>query len=276
MTVAEALREAAGLLAQCGVPDARLDAELLLSHLLDAPRLLLVASGETRLTGARLDAYFSLVSRRAEREPLQYILGTQAFMGHDFLCAPCALIPRMDTETLCEQALLRMRGDERALDLCTGTGVIIISLKKALPGITACAGDISEEALDLARENARALGVSVDFRLGDLDAPFSGERFDVITCNPPYIPTAALETLQAEVQKEPTLALDGGADGLAFYRRLAANVPGMLSAGGFFLCEVGDGQSEDVRALLSPAFASVQVVRDLAGLPRVVVCQKEG
>ena len=275
MTIREALRSAEKILLDAGVPDARLDAEYLLAGVLDAPRLLVCASGETPLSAARTDAFFALIGRRAGREPLQYILGTQPFMGYSFCVDERALIPRQDTETLMEQALLLAPESGDALDLCTGSGVLAVTLKKLLPALRVTAADISADALALARLNAERLGADVDFRHGDLFAPVPGERFALILCNPPYIPTGELDGLQEEVRREPALALDGGPDGLSFYRRIAREAPAHLTDGGRLLLEIGSTQGEAVSALLREAgFAQVRVQRDLAGLDRVVTARR--
>ena len=257
-----ALSEAAARLAAAGVPDAALDAEYLLAEVLHCPRLSLRLEKARALTEAQTQAYEALLSRREAREPLQYILGTQPFMGFSLRVDARALIPRNDTETLCEQALFRLRPGQRALDLCTGTGALAIAMKKRCPGAAIVATDISGDALSLARENAAALGAEV--------------RFVLIVSNPPYIPEGLRGRLQAEVNREPELALFAGADGLDFYRRIAADAPGHLQAGGWLLLEIGDTQYDDVAALLAGAFTGVSLVRDMSGLPRVVVAQAAG
>ena len=274
MIIRQALKMAEEILLDAGVPDARLDAEYLLAGVLDAPRLLVVASGETPLTDARAEQYFALIARRQSREPLQYILGTQPFMGCSFCVDERALIPRQDTETLCEQALLNAPEAGSVLDLCTGSGALAVVIKKALPNLSVSASDVSPDALALARQNAELNGVTVDFREGDLFEPFPGERFSMIVSNPPYIPTGDLAGLQEEVKREPVLALDGGEDGLSFYRRIAREAPAHLTENGVLLLEIGCDQAEAVCALLMDAgFAAPQVVRDTAGRDRVVIAR---
>lgn len=276
MTIAEALSIGSELLSLSGVPDARLDAEYLMAYLCDSPRLLLRLCGEQALPQARFDRYMALCGRRAEREPLQYILGTQDFMGHTFIVRPFALIPRMDTETLCEQAILRTGNASRVLDMCTGSGALGISVKKALPQCEVTLCDISTEALALARENAGALHADVRIMQGDLFAPLTGETFDIIICNPPYIKTGELSVLQKEVRFEPTPALDGGEDGLSFYRRIASEAPGHIAHGGSILCEIGDGQADDVKRLFDAVFDDVTIINDLCRNPRVVAAKGRG
>jgi release factor glutamine methyltransferase len=241
---------------------------------LDAPRLLVVASGETPLTDARAEQFFTLVARRQSREPLQYILGTQPFMGCSFCVDERVLIPRQDTETLCEQALLNAPEQGAVLDLCTGSGALAVVIKKAMPALLVCASDVSEAAISLAQKNARENGADIDFRQGDLFEPFQNERFDMIVSNPPYIPTGELATLQEEVRREPALALDGGEDGLSFYRRIAREAPAHLKENGVLLMEIGWDQAQAVLNLLTDAgFSGLQVVRDTAGRDRVVIAR---
>lgn len=271
MTVREALRTAEGMLREAQVSDARLDAEYLLAEVLDAPRLLVCLSGETVLTEGRLEAFFAFVKRRKTREPLQYILGTQPFMGFDFLVTPDVLIPRADTEALCEQALLYAADGKKVLDLCTGSGALAVAIKKLSPLCLVTAVDISSEALKIAKKNAAVNKADVRFAQGDLWNAVPNERFSVIVSNPPYIPSAELPTLQEEVRREPALALDGGADGLNFYRRIIEGVSAHLEAGGALLLETGDGEHEAVARMMTKDFEDIRTVNDLNGLPRVVL-----
>ena len=178
MTVLDALR--AGQARLSAVPDPRLDAEYLLAFVLDMPRLNMLVNKQRILTAQEAAAYDALLSRRENREPLQYILGTQSFMGLPFKTDARALIPRNDTEALCEAALSFLKSGQTALDLCTGSGILGITLKKKIPGAAVTASDISADALSLARENAAALHADVRLLQGDLFAPVAGERFDLI------------------------------------------------------------------------------------------------
>lgn len=270
MTIRALLRQAAEALERSGVPDAPVDAALLLGHVLTLSRLQVLMVGERLLTSEELTAFEALLSRRLARKPLQYILGSAAFMGHDFLVRPGVLIPRSDTEALAEQAIARLLPGQEALDLCTGSGAIAISLKLACPEAAVTASDLSPAALDLARDNARHLGAEIALVQGDLFAPLVGRRFHLIACNPPYIPSAELAGLQAEVLAEPALALDGGPDGLALYRRIIAEAPRHLHPGGWLLLEMGDGQQQALEALIRLDFTSAQVYTDAGGLPRVL------
>ena len=269
-TIREALKRGEQLLSGAGVPDAKTDAALLLAFVTGEGQLPLRADAGRTLPRQAEEAFEGLLRRRARREPLQYITGEAPFMGLVLRAAPGALIPRFDTETLCQQALARMGKEARVLDLCTGSGALAVAIACHAPGARVFAGDVSPQALALAGENARRCGAEVDCRLGDLFAPFMGEAFDIIVSNPPYIPSAEIALLQEEVRREPALALDGGAEGLDFYRRIAREAPGHLRAGGHLLLEVGSGQAPAVAAMLAPRFADVCVYEDLNGLPRVV------
>ena len=296
-TVGEALREAAERLTATGVPDPRLDGEYLLAEALHAHRLSLLVNKQRTLTAEEETAFDAMIARRAAREPLQYILGTQSFMGFPFRTDTRALIPRNDTEALCEEALRHIRPGDAILDLCTGAGVLAIAIKKLCPGANVTATDVSPAALALAMENAAALDADVRFLQGDLfaalcgerrtaneelqaappsaSAPTRAERFHVIVSNPPYIPETLRGRLQAEVEKEPALALFGGTDGLDFYRRIAAEAPEHLHENGRLILEIGDSQGDAVSALLADTLENIHILNDLSGLPRVVSAVKK-
>lgn len=276
MTIQACLKAAQRKLEGAGVPDARVDASLMLAHVLRRSRLKVLARSDENLTEPQLAAFEQLLSRRLTREPLQYILGETGFMGRRFLTRPPVLIPRADTEALAEQALARLAPGDRVLDLCTGSGAIAISLALGCPDAQVEGSDISPEALDLARENAKLNSARVTWHQGDLLTPFAQRQFNMICCNPPYIPASHLASLQAEVRFEPRLALDGGEDGLAFYRRVIARAPELLSAGGWLLLEVGDGQMDAVKALTQVDFEHPGVYDDGGGLPRVLAAQRKG
>ena len=272
MTVQEALRFGADALA--AVPDPRIDAELLLCDTLHRERMTLLMQPAMELTDAQERRYRDCIARRAARQPLQYIVGTQAFYGYDMLVDERALIPRPETEILCERALISMEkvNSPCMADICTGSGAIAVTLKRSRPDAEVCATELSPEALALARENARRNGVEIAFYPGDLLAPLRGRMLDCIVSNPPYIKTGALDTLQPEVAREPRMALDGGADGLLFYRRLAQEAAAYLKPGGRILVEFGDGQADEVAALFaaSEQFTGIRVHRDLYGKRRIL------
>ena len=271
ITVLEALKAAEKRLTE--VPDPRLDAEYLLAEVLSVSRLQLLLDKRREMTDKESARFEALIARREKREPLQYILGNQSFMGFSFKTDPRALIPRNDTEALCEEALRHIHPGDRVLDLCTGTGALAIAMKKLCPTAQVTATDISGDALCLARENAKALNAAVRFVQGDLLAPIAGERFHVIVSNPPYIPEGLRGRLQEEVNKEPALALFAGEDGLDFYRRIAREAPMHLFLHGRLCLEIGDGQGDAVAGLLKDQFEDIQILNDLNGLPRVVSAQ---
>ncbi len=261
-----------GYLAEKGVENARLEAEWLLCAATGLDRVGLYVNFEKPLSEAELAEVRGMVVRRARREPLQYILGTQEFMGLEFAVSPAVLIPRHDTEVLVEEGLKRAKGGSRILDIGVGSGCIAVALAKQLPDAEVSGGDESAEALAVAEKNAVRHGVTVRLRQGSLLAPFLGERFDLIVSNPPYIPTADLAGLQPEVRDfEPRGALDGGADGLDFYRAIIPAAVDHLTGDGWLLVEVGIGQADEVRPLFAMAgFTEIFTARDPAGIDRVV------
>jgi release factor glutamine methyltransferase len=213
-----------------------------------------------------------LVKKRAERVPLQYITGEQEFMGLPFHVNSNVLIPRQDTETLVEEALKVTEPGMRVIDMCTGSGCVLIAILKNVHGATGAGYDISKQAIIVAKENAKRNEVAAVFERSNLFEDVPEEKVDVIVANPPYIPTGELAVLMPEVaQFEPHQALDGGEDGLDFYRRILARCGDYLNPGGHLLLEIGYDQGEAVSAMLRGAgYTDVCVVRDLAGNDRVV------
>ena len=274
MIIRQVLKDAAEKLKGVGVADPLVDASLLLSHVTGRAPLLLRADSFSDLPPDQQAAFEKLLERRLAHEPLQYIIGSVEFMGLTLTVSPDALIPRYDTEILCEEALRRVQSGMRVLDLCTGTGAIALTLKKHAD-CRVFASDISEKALALAQKNAQKNALTVDFRLGDLLSPFENEAFDMIVSNPPYISAADMLTLSPEVLNEPHLALRGGNDGLDFYRRIAEAAPKHLIPGGWLLFEIGCDQGDAVAQLMEKDFEGVQVVQDLAHLDRVVLGRKK-
>ena len=240
------------------------EARLAVSDMAEIPYNRLNKYKASTFPAALMPRLEELVSRRKSGEPLQYILGKWEFMGLPFYTRPCALIPRQDTETLCEEALKINGRGKTLLDLCCGTGCIGVSLAK-LGGFEVTFGDISRDCLALARENAALNGVPGKFLLTDMFSDIS-DSFDLICVNPPYIPTSELASLQTEVKPEPVLALDGGADGLDFYRSIARDYATHISPGGALLMEVGAGQAADVAEMFSKA----EIIKDICGIERVV------
>lgn len=271
MTYRDALMWGQEILQKAGVLEAGNDAWLLLAHVCKIDRTFYYMHMSEGMPQEEETEYASLIKKRAERVPLQYITGEQAFMGLSFAVNSHVLIPRQDTECLVEEALKYVREGMRLLDLCTGTGCVLISILKHGKGLRGCGGDVSRQAVLVAKENARRHGVDAEFIRSNLFEKIEGV-YDVITANPPYIPTAEIPALMPEVsQFEPQLALDGKEDGLFFYREIAAKSRDYLNPGGMVLLEIGCGQGKAVAKLLEEAgFCQVQVVKDLANHDRVV------
>lgn len=271
ITIGEALQVITRQLRQAGMPDAHSDAAWMLVDLTGHPRAALPLYKAQPLTGDQAALLREQTRRRLTGEPLQYILGSQDFMGLPFRVDSRVLIPRPETELLCELAISEVdAGAGTVLDLCCGSGCIGVTLAKLRPKTRVWATDKSPEALAVALENAERLSADVTFLQGDLLAPAQGLRFDLIVCNPPYIPTGELAGLAPEVRREPTSALDGGADGLAFYRRIAAEAPGFLQGRRVLLLEVGHDQATQVAALCAAQGARTWIEKDLRGIPRFV------
>ena len=234
-----------------GAETPRLDAEVLLSHLLGEKRIYLYVHFDQPLTADELANYKEMVKRRTSGEPVAYICGEKEFMGLPFKVSPAVLVPQPDTEVLVEAAIERLKGKEdiRIADVCTGSGAIALALAHYLPETSVAATDISADAVSIAKENAETLGLSerVRFFEGDLLAPLAGETFDAIVSNP---------------------------DGLDFYRRLVGESPALLNDGGFLAVECGDTQAGAIAEMAADAFGKTEIVRDLADKERVVVLWK--
>jgi len=259
-----------------GVDNARLEAEWLLCAATGLDRVGLYLQYDKPLNEAELAAYRALVARRAQREPLQHILGTQEFCGLDYEVTSDVLIPRHDTELLVSEAITRQPNAGTVLDVGTGSGCIAVSLQKRLPLASVTATDISEAAIAIARRNAAQHDAPIEFLTGSLFTPIVGRTFDLIVSNPPYIPTADIETLDREVRDfDPRTALDGGDDGLEIYRELIPASVEYLNPGGWLLVEIGVGQARDIEQLFRDAgrFGETIVALDSAGIERVVGAQ---
>jgi release factor glutamine methyltransferase len=260
---------------EAGIAGARLEAQILLAHVLGCTRVQLYTGFDKPLGEAELASYRALIRRRLAGESVSYLVGETEFWGLPFFVDASVLVPRPDTETVIEVARA-VRPDRtlacRILDLCTGSGVIAVSLAREYPAARVVATEISPAAAAVARKNAGRNGVAdrVDVRDGDLFAPVTGECFDVITANPPYIAAAVVPTLSSEVRREPLIALDGGRDGLAFHDRICAQARAHLAPGGALIIEHGYDQADAVRARMDAAgFTGVTLVHDLGKNPRV-------
>lgn len=271
MTYKEALTNGVQVLEKAEIDTARIDAWYLLEHTGNINRQHYYLNEDGELTEEEQHEYQLAIHKRAEHVPLQYIIGEQEFMGMTFKVNPNVLIPRQDTETLVEEALKLCKPNGRVLDLCTGSGCIIISLVRHLPDLEAYAGDISKQALNTAKENAKTYQTAVTFEKSDLFEAFSG-KFDMIVSNPPYIPTAEIANLMPEVRDfEPMEALDGQEDGLYFYRKIVAGSVEYLKEDGYLCLEIGYDQASAVTEMMKKfGFKEITVLKDLAGLDRVV------
>mgnify|MGYP002539825795 FL=1 len=272
LTLKEALAKAVDKLQQMEVPDADIDAWYLLSYVTGLDRAAFFLHGEEPMAEPDMIRYRDLVTKRGERIPLQHLTGEQEFMGLDFHVNEHVLIPRQDTECLVERVLPYVDG-KRVLDVCTGSGCIAIAIAKLGKPFIVHGVDISEEALAVARQNATELNASVELFAGDLMTKMDGQ-YDVIVSNPPYIQPSVIEGLMPEVRlHEPMLALDGGQDGLEFYRRIARQAVTRLAPNGRLFLEIGCEQAAAVAEILQKqGYREVQVFQDLAGKDRIVQC----
>ena len=281
-------------LAKAFCMDAKIDAEELYCYLTGIDKVGLFLRANEEVDAETEAKFFELIDKRAQRIPLQHITGVQEFMGNTFKVSPDVLIPRQDTETLVEEAartiqntpkekltfMEKLKGAKEweVLDLCCGSGAIGISMAKICSNIKVTASDISSAAIAVASENATKLRAKVKFVEGDMFAPHAGKKFDMILSNPPYIRTAMIEILQEEVKThEPRAALDGGRDGLDFYRTIVAQAADYLKPDGILMLEIGHDQGEDLRKMLKDdgRYTPAEVIKDLPGKDRVVKCKKK-
>lgn len=284
-TVREVLRGGARLLSQAGIESAQLDADVLLRHVLRVDREELYLSYEKSLSGRAHELYQKVISRRALNEPVAYITQSREFWSVDFRVTSDVLIPRPETELLVEVALelstANINGSRlRMVDLGTGSGAIAICLAKERPGAEICATDVSESALDVARENAARHGVEhkIHFVEGDLFTPLYGRNsyFHLIVSNPPYVRREEWQLLAPDVRDwEPRLALDGGEDGMDLYRRIVKDAPLYLADGGFLVLEFGIEMGQEISRLIAAAgcYEPARVHQDFAGKDRVVAAR---
>lgn len=288
----EVYREGAARLAGAGIAEAGLDARLLLEFVCGTDRNTLLVHGDREVPEAEYKRYGSLIEERAAHVPLQYLTGEQEFMGLTFLVNEDVLVPRQDTEVLVEEVMKNLHDGMRILDMCTGSGCILLSLLQYSNDCVGVGVDLSAGALAVAGENYERLRrerpqMAACFVEGDLFDAFAhkggdadrfgkgtwpGEKFDRIVSNPPYIETDVIPTLMPEVREhEPLTALDGGADGLIFYRRIAKEAGRYLNGGGMLFFEIGCGQADAVREIMEKSgFREIEVVKDFSGLDRVV------
>lgn len=281
MLVLEGMHWGEAKLLEKGINNARFDADLLLAGVLDVSRDRLYLDWDLKLSEQQEADYQGVILRRAEHEPLQYILKRQEFMGLSFCIDHRVLIPRADSELLVEKWLGLVRSEERheqdplikVVDLCTGSGALAISMAHYYPKAEVVGTDLSQDALDVARENAVRLGVSVQWRQGDFVKPILGERWDYIITNPPYVSAEEYCQCAPEIFREPSMAFLGGQDGLDFYRILAEETRSLLSPQGKLLMEIGWNQADAVCEIFQMKGFETQVFPDLAGHDRVIIAR---
>lgn len=266
-----------------GIADAANDASLLLEYICGIRRMdLLLRPGE-EVSIQKEQEFLSCIEKRKAHIPLQHITGLQGFMGYEFIVSEDVLVPRQDTEILVEEAISKVRPNGRVLDLCTGSGCILLSMAMKRRDITGVGSDLSSAALEIAKRNQEKLSEEdaslrkrTDFFKSDLFERIEG-TFDAILSNPPYISPEVIETLEPEVKDhDPRMALDGGKDGLEFYEKILVKAKEYLNPGGILLFEIGSDQGESVPALMEQAgFIEITVKKDYAGLDRVVMGKLE-
>lgn len=275
MNYKEAYENGINELSRVGIPDAGLDARLLLEYICNTNHSTLYAHPDRELSDEEENDYKALITRRANREPVAYILGNQDFMGLNFKVNENVLIPEQDTETLVEEALRFCEDGMRILDLCTGSGCIALSILNFTNDTKAVCTDISDKALEVAALNSENLGLKerAEFVHADLFPAKDGTKYDLVVSNPPYIASSVIETLAPEVKDfEPRLALDGDEDGLSFYRRIINEVPEYLYSNGYLIMEIGYDQGQAVKELLEQdeRYHDIEVIKDYSGNDRVV------
>ena len=271
MTIEQLKKQGSDCLRAADIAEADLDAAYLLEYVLHIDRMTFLLDREKEVSLEDANRYMEQIEIRAKHIPLQHITGEQEFMGYSFKVNEHVLIPRQDTEVLVEQ-VAKLADGKRVLDVCTGSGCIILSLDKLCNLTKAVGVDLSSEALKVARENGNRLAGSVEWIESDLFTNVTG-TFDIIVSNPPYIETKVIDGLMEEVRcHEPMMALDGGEDGLYFYRKIVEESGKYLSDNGYLCFEIGYNQGEEVKTLMENAgFRDCQIIKDLAGLNRVVM-----
>ncbi len=276
MTYREAYDRGSLELKAAEITDFNNDARLLLEYVCKTDRTTLLAYGDREISEDEEAKYFALLKKRAGHVPLQHLTGIQGFMGLDFCVNENVLVPRPDTETLVEEVLRELHDGMSILDMCTGSGCILLSLLNYSNDCVGVGADISEKALEVAKENAKRLGIDADFIESNLFENVEGV-FDIIVSNPPYIRTCEIEELMPEVRDhDPFIALNGKEDGVSFYREIIRDAGEHLKGGGFLAFEIGCDQGKTVSDMMKDAgYKDVEVFKDLGGLDRVVKGRKK-
>ena len=271
MEYAAIYRMGAERLQQAGIEEALLDARLLLEVVCGTDQNTLLAHGDQTVTEQQKECYVNYIEQRSRHVPLQHITGYQEFMGLRFQVSPAVLIPRQDTETLVEEVMRFLHDGMRILDLCTGSGCILLSLLRYSNDCVGVGSDLSENALLVAKENASLLGLKAEFVCSDLFEKIEG-KYEIIVSNPPYIRSGDIPGLMEEVRDhDPMMALDGGEDGLSFYREIIVSAGDYLYPGGMLFFEIGCDQAQEVAGYMNKAgYRDIAICKDLAGLDRVV------
>ena len=281
MTIKKILIQATLRLEENKIDTPRLDAEILLAYVLNCRRLTLYTDAEKILTDEQISRFEKLIERRIKKIPVAYLIGTKEFFGLNFVVNENVLIPRPDTEILTQCAIEFLQtfdGEKNFLDIGTGSGAICISILKFCKNSFAAATDISKKSLEVAKFNAKKFNVDdrVNFFCGNLFDPIGEKKFAAIISNPPYIPTAEIKNLQDEVKNEPLRALDGGEDGLNFYREIISKSPKFLLNGGLLAVEIGINQAAAVKKIFAENnFCDIEILKDLAGLERVICARQK-
>ena len=276
MKYRQAYEKGSLMLKASDISDYANDARLLLEYVCKTDRTALLAFGDREINADEEAEYEALLAKRAKHVPLQHLTGIQGFMGLDFCVNKDVLIPRPDTETLVEEVMKDLHDGMKVLDMCTGSGCILISLLHYSNDCEGVGVDISRGALAVAKENARRIGVNASFLESDLFEKVEGV-FDIIVSNPPYIRTVEIDGLMPEVRDyDPIIALDGKSDGVSFYRDIIAKAPLYLKQGGLLAFEIGCDQGEAVSKMMTESgFTGVEIHKDLCGLDRVVTGRKK-
>ena len=281
MTIKETLKKANDILVKNNIEENFLKARILLSATLSVNKEYLIIHEDEEILLEKEEEFFLKIKRLVKGEPIQYIINRAEFMGLEFYVDKNVLIPQPDTEILVEnlialvENLQKMKQNEiKILDLCTGSGAIVISLCKKLQNVKLFASDISDKALEIAKRNARTNETQVEFIESDLFENIN-EKFDIIVSNPPYIETSEINKLSQEVQNEPRIALDGGNDGLRFYRQIAKNVKDFLNKSGYLAVEIGYNQKDQVKNIFrNYGLRNIYTKKDLNGIERIIIGQK--
>lgn len=277
MTIKQAITKGMIMLKSNNVESPKLKARLLLQYVLDKPRQYIIVYDNKEIDKQQQWQYFVNIEKLTKGIPLQHITHRQEFMKMDFFVDENVLIPRPDTEILVEEVIkIAQKYDSpRILDLCTGSGAIAISLKKFVPNADITAVDISEKALEIAQKNAKKLEIKINFLKSDLFDKLDNKKFDIIVSNPPYIRKDEIKKLSEEVQKEPKIALDGGEDGLDFYRIIAEQAINYLKTGSFLCFEIGYNQKNDVIKIIEDEqnYKNTYCKKDLYGNDRIIITQ---